>query len=259
MRFFLIIGIILLFASCKNPDDISPVISSLVINNQEQPYFLGSAGEEVSFVVEVKDDKQLKQIMLRLEPIQGIHHFAAIGNDSIPFLQEVSSGQFDTLLVKSISGNSQQVHFSFHLPHTINGAWKTTIGVLDNNGNYTSQIYILHIHNDNLPSITLYSVFPIPQINGVVDVADANSISTFSINGYVVDQTGLKFVKASLYKSIANKAWQKEWLFEENTENFSLSDVTIQDTLVSGTYTFEINIEDIEGWQSTFLGKIIIH
>lgn len=246
---------ILALGSCKNPDETLPVISSFTINEIDDGHLLVIAGEEVTFAIEVQDDKQLKQVMLKLETMSGSHTQGLIENDSVPFLQSISFGEFDTTLTRNIGGTSHTEYFTLQLPDSLSGGWNMTLGVLDDNGNYTDKELVLHIHNSDIPVIALSSVFPTPLQNGTIQLSNPEELTNFHLTGFMVDHTGLDTLNAKLYKG-SSTHWQNQWFFENEEWNFSLENIVIDNPASSGTYTFEIETKDIEGWVSIYRGTI---
>jgi len=258
MKFLFGLLLVLLLLGCKNPDDVQPVINSVLVNGLDESHFLAIAGEESNFRVEVSDDKGIKQLMIKLSALSSnTHtHFLSI-NDSVPFLQQVGFGAFDTTLIRNIGGTNHAEDFNIILPDSINGGWNMEIGVLDNNGNYTSQDFTLHVHNSQIPFITLTSITPTPAIDGVVELANPFELDQFRMTGFVVDHTGLDYLKMKLYKS-STAFWENEWTFNDGTWSFPTDNIIIDDTLTAGIYTLDTKVADIDGWTSQYKGYIKI-
>lgn len=248
---------IMALSSCKNPDEALPVITSFMINGVDDGHLLAIAGEEVTFGIEVQDDKQLKQVMLKLETMSGTHTQGLTENDSVPFLQSISFGEFDTTFTKNITGTSHTEYFTLVLPDSLSGGWNLTLGVLDDNGNYTDKELVLHIHNSDIPVIALSSVFPTPLQNGTIQLSNPEALADFHMTGFMVDHTGLDTLNAKLYHG-STTHWQNQWVFENDEWNFNLENIVIDNPASSGTYTFEIETKDIEGWVSIYRGTIKI-
>lgn len=243
------------FGSCKNPDETLPVINSFTINGLDDGHLLAIAGEEVTFGIEMQDDKQLKQVMLKLATMSGSHTQGLTENDSIPFLQSLSFGEYDTTLIRNVGGTNHIEYFTLTLPDSLSGGWHLTLGVLDDNGNYTDKELVLHIHNSDIPVIALSSVFPTPLQNGTIQLSNPEALTDFRLTGFMVDHTGLDTLNAKLYKG-ASTHWQNQWIFENDEWNFDLENIVIDNPASSGTYTFEIETKDIEGWVSVYRGTI---
>lgn len=256
MKYLLFTVIAVVFASCKNPDELLPTIKSIKINGENDSHMIVIAGEQMVIDVEVEDNKNLKQIMLQLKAISGLHSHQISESEPTPFLRSLSFGSLDTTFIRTINGSQWTENFSLILPDSISGGCNMNIGVLDDNGNYYTKNYTLHVHNNEVPVVILNSVMPMPDLNGVVQLVNANQLPQFQMSGHLVDHTGLDLLTVRLYNSTAS--WQQAWEFQDGEWSFELENIVINDTLPMGTYTLELKTNDITNWTSIYRGTIKI-
>lgn len=257
MKFSYLLIIVCVLFGCKNPDDVSPVIRSISVNDQDESHFLVIAGEEMIVKIETSDNKQLKQVMLKLTTMNGLHNHSQSTNEPVPFFRQLNKGNLDTTMTKKIEGAENIQNFNLIIPDSINGAWKMTVGLLDENGNYLSKDYTLHVHNSNIPSALVSAVYPVANSDGTVELTHADSLPSFRINGFMVDHTGFDYIKASLYRGTTVN-WTNEWSFNDGTWSFDLTNIVINEILSSGTYTLQTESADTSGWVSIYRGTIKI-
>ncbi len=233
-----------------------PGISSIKVNGEDESHLLAIAGQQMQVEIMMTDDRELKQVMLKLQAISGLHHQNT--NPTANFLKQLSFGALDTTMLQNISGKENTANFALQLPDSINGGWNMTIGVLDDNGNYFTKNYALHIHNENIPFAVINSIHPTPNDNSIVIIEHPDSLINFRLNGYMVDHTGFDSISVRLFSG-SSTLWRKTWLLADGTWSFDLNNIVVNDTLNSGTYTFETNSTDMEGWTSICRGAIIVN
>lgn len=258
MRQLLLFFGIVLLGACKNPDDTLPNISSIRVNGEDESHFLAFAGQEMIVDIDLEDDKELKQVMLGLSAITGAHSHNQSSNPTQMFLKQLSTGLLDSTMLQKIDGQQRSVQFVLQLPDTINGGWNMTVGVLDNNGNYFNKTYTLHIHNDNIPFAVINAIHPTPDDAGTVVIEHPDSLINFRLYGNMVDHTGFDSLAFRIYRGTSTY-WSQVWTFNDGTWSFDLSNVVVNDALESGTYSFETNAADTEGWSSIYRGTIKIN
>ncbi len=257
LRILLLFFITIALSACQRPDEIMPAFSSITVNGQDESHFLVTAGTTAIVSAQFTDNDQLKQVMLKLTKSGEQHLMTGSTSGEIPFLAQLPSGAFDTTLIHSLQGNTQQHSFQVSFPNSINGYWKMTIAVLDQSGNLLSNNYPLHIHNDSIPSIALTSVHPQPASDGIVRIIHPDSLTHFRLNGYLVDQTGLDSINVAIKKNTAT-LWQQLWNPTPDTWSFPLQTIQIDTLLAAGQYELTITAIDKNQWKSVHTGKLII-
>lgn len=206
--------------------------------------------------LEFSDDKGLKQYMIQLKGMSGTEQNT---NPNLPilFFKLQNFGKQDTTLLGNISGTSVTKKMNFHLPDDIGGSWNLTIGILDEDGNYFSESFLVKIVNTTIPQLSIQSVFPTPNNNGIVEIAHPDSLIHFNMNGFISDATGLGSIPVRLIRN-SSEVWQKTWNFSANESEFDLSLIQIDEELSSGNNSFELTPVDVEGRSAQYKAEIKI-
>lgn len=252
---FIIIVITVAFSSCTNPDDQLPQVIRLSVNENNDNHFMALAGDELKIDLDLKDNKSLKQLMVQVKTKSGFHHLEA--ESETTFFKQLGFGALDTIILYKLNGQPEQsISIQFPLHDSLLGKCDMTIGLLDDNGNYFTKTYDLHIHNMRVPSLMMNSIYPTPE-ESVIHI-HAAEISSLLLNGQIIDSTGLSNIKA--YLASNNQIfWEQSWELTPDIWQFELHTIQINQEVAAGRYNLTIEAKDIENWISVFRGDVQVH
>jgi hypothetical protein len=253
---FILLCCLLALFSCKSPDDQLPQVVSVSVNDSQDSHYMTLAGEELKIHLQLKDNGELKQLMVQLKSQTGMHHMS--GESSTEYFKQQSFGSVDTTLLYNLNGQSEQsIEVILTLPDSLLGKCKMTLGLLDNNGNYYNKSFDLFIHNAQTPFLVLNQITPSPADDGIIYIS-ADELASLHFDGQLVDPSGLANIRASLTRN-NQIAWEQDWNVTPDVWQFQLNEIQIQEQVLTGRYTLTLEANDIEGWRSIFQGPIQIN
>jgi hypothetical protein len=191
MKKLVIIGLsILVFIACREKKTIDvqePEIVSVNVDGSSTSSVIKTAGDVISFEVNLSDNSGLNQVQISLHNANDGHSHSGGGHTGDE--DRLNSGNWGFSEVVTISGTSAQHTWELQIPDSIGGKWHALFTVLDEVGLVgESYTVLIEVGNGNLPLITA-TTFPITDETGTIHMSNGNNLN---VSGLASDVDGLK-------------------------------------------------------------------
>lgn len=253
---FVIPLFILVLPSCKKEDENAPVIAHVHANGLADHHLHATAGTVNSFDIHLTDDQELVQMKIQFITPTGFHsHESEDDEMSIveKTFQSPNFGDWDTLAIYNLNGNSVDNTYTFELPDTISGGWTMRIGAIDRDGNVAQEDFTLHVYNEDLPKILPDSIKPEPNEDGIVEMAMNESIYLY---GDFVDTDGIDSIECTILH-LGDTTWTQTI---DNINNWTtpMEQFVLPPLTETGSYILHLHMWDEIGWTNWKQVRIVV-
>jgi hypothetical protein len=243
MKYITIFIALCTFWGCSKKDNQAPFIAEMMVNGNSEHYSL-EAGLDNQLTFHLSDNEGLAQMKISIVKNGNYANHEHGASTEYYGLYVPNHSDFDTVIVRNLSGTSQHLSIACPIPYATSGLWTMMVQVLDNEGNLQSVDNDIFINSWAYPFLSMTSLNP--QLLTSTGTITGNASTAWNWQGDLYDLDSLAYVHITIRQ---NSDTVFSYINDQpNTWTMDLESIPLSMPEVAGNYQFRLEMADNNGY-----------
>jgi hypothetical protein len=246
--------VICILCACSQKDNQAPFIAEMLVNGNSEHFAL-IAGIDNQLTFHLSDNEGLAQMKISLVKNGNYANHEHGTSTEYYGLYIPNHTDFDTVIVRNLSGKSQHINITCPIPYATSGLWTMTVQVLDTEGNLQSVNNNVFINSWAYPFLSMTSLNP--QLLTSTGTITGIASTDWNWQGDLYDLDSLAYVHITIRQ---NSDTVYSYINDQpNTWTMNLESIPLSMPEAAGSYQFRIEMADLNGfttWRTSTLNVL---